>query len=624
MDRNRYLKKLLTLAVIMATMGGTAQIYAITNKGYVQDSSGTLTVTNADKTVSASSSDPGDGAYAYGFQASGSGAVINTAGSVNVSTKAENTAGGTYHAYSVGAFNGGEVDINAAGGQVVKLEGDVTARNGTVTINLDQPGAYLKAGNFGENFETPVLTLSNGGAFYPDFNYTYSNQWLGGSINGTINLNNGGVIDLTWDNPTRDVSDANNARTLILKKLNGGGGTIIINTNVKGSSGYGDKVFVTDSDGGSVILKVGYDPIFQTLKRGQSYTSNITQEGLADNSGKLSVKAGVTEYNAQNFQPIIDSDTSIKFWGIKGFKALKTIGGSRANENVKMVADNRFALRSLWFGETNNMQKRMGDLRSAKSADAGIWARYAHNKLESSGDRDADLTYNYFQVGYDKDKTVHNGRMYRGFAVSYAKGSVDYERGDGDVKETTLSLYQTWIGNNGHYYDIILKGGKFINKYNVTTAAGIYSDADYHTWAYSISGEYGVRKPLSHGMYWEPQIELILGHMNSADYTTSTGMESSTKATNMAITRVGAAIGKEMNSGSIYGRASYFHDFGSGVNIVADDATYDRDAAKNWCEIAIGGSVNTGSNCQIYGELGKYFGQLKNNVQINLGARWKI
>jgi outer membrane autotransporter protein len=61
------------------------------------------------------------------------------------------------------------------------------------------------------------------------------------------------------------------------------------------------------------------------------------------------------------------------------------------------------------------------------------------------------------------------------------------------MKETTFSLYQTGIKNDGRYYDVVLKAGKYTDDYDVTANRQSQSSADYDTWAYSISGEMGKR-----------------------------------------------------------------------------------------------------------------------------------
>jgi outer membrane autotransporter protein len=47
-------------------------------------------------------------------------------------------------------------------------------------------------------------------------------------------------------------------------------------------------------------------------------------------------------------------------------------------------------------------------------------------------------------------------------------GSSEFNLGSGDLSETSLSLYQTGIKNNGFYYDVIAKAGKYNNDYDIT------------------------------------------------------------------------------------------------------------------------------------------------------------
>jgi len=286
----------------------------------------------------------------------------------------------------------------------------------------------------------------------------------------------------------------------------------------------------------------------------------------------------------------------------------------------------RMAMHNLWINaELNNLQKRMGDLRAVEPADSGIWARYEHNKLEKGSD--TSLKYNYFQLGYDKDFKGATGTFYRGAAFSYGKGTGEYEVGTGDLKEGALSLYQTWIGKSGNYYDIIAKVGKLSNSYDVTNTANPYT-SDCNTWSYSIGGEVGRRIKRANGFFVEPQVEFTLSRINSTDYNTSTDMHIYAGAQNSAIARIGVAVGRELKKvGSYYAKASYYHDFGGGVNLTASDSTfypysYSETIARNWCIFTLGGTAKVAKNCNVFGELSKYTGQLTNNVQVNIGARW--
>ena len=53
-----------------------------------------------------------------------------------------------------------------------------------------------------------------------------------------------------------------------------------------------------------------------------------------------------------------------------------------------------------WKNNTNNLQRRLGDLRLANT-DKGVWAKYIGGKSKITDGADAHMTYNGVQIGYD-------------------------------------------------------------------------------------------------------------------------------------------------------------------------------------------------------------------------------
>ena len=646
-------KKLVALSITALLLAGTTTAWADTTAyGIKNDSGTTLTVTDStDKTVSAASGDAATPALAYGlYNGNSTYSPINIQGDLHLVTSATHSAGGEFHAYAAYAGSG-DININTADngatglGKKVQLEGELSANGSNLNAYLDTADSYLQ-GTFKDDLGTATVTFANGATWRPVFDNRYGSLYIdydpathsssyvdtffgqlpGGVADGSNLVLKGGVVDLTWDNAKR--TDARQ-----LSAYYNGSGTFIINTNITQNPLQGTSV-VANSDllqlmvfkeDASLTLKVNYDPGFAKGKSFTGYTDQgltITNNGTAN----LTVNTTSTAYNAKNFTPIL-KETSMQgaeTWYVTGFTASNSLG-SAPNANVLTVADGHYALHDLWLYETNSLTKRMGELRDSEvTPSAGIWARYAYDKLEAGSGEKADIKTNLFQLGYDKDIQGAHGTHYTGAAFSYAKGTSDFSHGDGNVKESTLSLYHTYIGNDGRYYDLVLKGGKFMNDFTISGDDIVTSNSDYSTWAYSLSGEVGKRTTWGDGLYVEPQAELTLGHMNSADYTTSTGMATKADAANLALVRLGVALGKKFKTGNIYARASYYHDFGSGIAITADDVNYHRDAAKNWGVFALGGNVKAGRNCSLYGEVSKHVGQLKSPVGVNVGARWSF
>lgn len=329
--------------------------------------------------------------------------------------------------------------------------------------------------------------------------------------------------------------------------------------------------------------------------------------------------------------------------------------GLRVTENTKHAADARNIVNNVWLVETESLRKRLGDLHAmaqgggtsaARVVGGGgvqsgledtecvhhynLWAKFGRGGQNIGNRRDTELQYYQFQIGYDKVFERIAGKLYRGLMVSRINGNASYERGNGHTNSTTAGLYQTWLGNSGHYYDVVLKAGRINADYNVTDMSQNYSTGDYSIWAAALSGEYGCRQTFTDGSYIEPSAELILGHVGSASYTTSKKMNVHLDATKHAITRLGFAVGKEFGEsggagrGNAYFKANYYHDFAGGSDVTTGLVRYKTDYPKNWWELGMGGNIQLSSNCHGYAEVRKLFGDIKSNVNYSLGARWKI
>ncbi len=602
---------------------------------------------------------PGQGNTAY------AGGIVSTNGFVQALEEVHITAGATAgdgQKFMAGALyaNGGSINLGTDGqvslGKVIQLEGDILAKgvDSLINVTLDQASSYLQ-GNVAETEGGVVnLSVSKGATWKPVYDNRYGSFYdeaasathskgyaaHANAITG-LRLSDGGIVDLAWDDGTRD--PVGNQRLLTISQLSGDGGIFKLHSNL--GQGIADQLSIgPDSTARQAFIDVTYDPALSSTALTAS-TSPVGEALVVKASPEAMTFTGKEDsYNLYTYTPQLRNNndgtwtlTSLKISNVADDNNGNNNGGSTDNTGnrvltasapVRDAGNAAMALHDLFInGELNNLQKRLGDLRAAEPASSGIWARYEHNKLER-GSR-SSLNYNLFQVGYDRDFVNADGVIYRGAAFSYAKGTGDYEIGHGDLREGTLSLYQTGIRRNGNYYDIILKGGRLSNQYDLTQTANA-SSADYHTWGYSLSGEVGRRIRHTNGFYVEPQAELTLGRIRGADYTTTTGMKVAVEDQNIALARIGIAFGKELDNGNTYyAKASFYHDFGKGVSLTAADRDGNRidypvDTVRNWGVLTIGGTVQAGDQCSLYGEVSKYVGPLTNHVQFNGGARWKI
>lgn len=482
---------------------------------------------------------------------------------------------------------------NAPNGKLITITGAIQNNVSTVNLGLGEGSTWYMKGDAGTY---PLSSVNN---LYLD----------------------GGIIDAaTYCDGRANINIAKMYGTGTFYT----GGTIQANEYVP--TGYlfeGSALNITNMDGATlnVGVRVTNPEISSTFDSDSIVYSKETALTLGGNLKAVPFTYGSKTYTAE--LAVIDDP-----WQDGQYASgvvLKSInGGSAANENTMTAADSKFALNSLFIAETNNLQKRMGELRQLKPAEAGAWVRFGHGDLKPSDGRAARANYNMVQVGYDWDKAISDGRQYQGLAVSHIKAKNDFNQGFGDAKETTLSLYRTWIGKRGHYYDIIAKVGRYSDDYRVWPNIGddAYADSSSSTWAYSISGEYGYRYALSKNTYIEPQGELILGRMNSYGYDIQ-GEHANVDAMNHAIMRLGAAYGVNLNDekANVYIKANYYHDFGGGINVNYGGTAYNRSGVHNWWEFALGGNVAAGDSCNVYAELAKNIGDIRSDVKVNLGVR---
>lgn len=598
-------------AIVNATV--TASDHAVVYG--ISSGSNNQTIFNEDITINATAIASGDGSEAYGMYADYSDINFNGDTIIKATAIAEtvdNIRVNALYANGISTININQFAQGVQPTNVVKLEGDIQAANGgSINITLNTADSYLQGNVLGTGTNLTVAAGATWRPFYDNRNGTWgtlNNTWEsdGSFVSATnsistLNLSGDGIVDLTWDNTMRTTY-----RTMEMGNLSGTGGVYKINTSL--GSNTGDVIAITtDNQAATAVntIKVVYDPSV-----GASGSSTVVTGAT---SGATYV-GGTSESRAYGITPVVEKVADTDNWEIS---SLVTV----ASENTKTAADAALSMGDLWLVEGNSLSKRMGELRGAKATEGGVWARYRAGNIEENG-RKTELDYKQIQAGYDVDKTVADGKVYRGIMLSHITGNTAYERGAGDVKATTFGLYQTWVGDSGHYYDLTAKVGRLSNDYHVTDLSDNYSHGDYAAWAYTLSGEYGYRKNCGNGVYVEPQAEIIMGHINGSNYNMSNGMEVKEDGMNRFVTRLGVEVGKKMARGSIYGKVSYLHDLGGGAGIQADGLSYNRSYARNWGELVLGGSAKLGSQTNAYLELEKDFGPLSSNIQYNIGLRY--
>ena len=575
--------------------GGSANAYGVFGSG------SSRTVIVADKI----SAEAVAGAGGAGATSSNDGydSGVATAGS-------DGAAGKEAKAYGVYANQGAVIDLSAKSGDTIKIGAKAAA--GSVTN--EAYAVYADKGTvlFGSNAE---LNTSDG-ASTPDNNVLTSlnNATLGFSGTSADRKVTGGTLQLSGSNEFRVTTDLANNKSdrFTFAKL------------ASGSSM--EEQYIT----------VGYDKAFDGSSADSISGSNVVVLSVADLNGQtlgnFVGKESIMDDPLSRFSAtptVVVDDTEIR---ISKIDLNKDIGPS---DTMIISNDASLALRNVWRIEGNNVMKRMGELRSGTEAGkGGVWDRYYRGELSADSNYDSSFSQDYtgFQGGIDKVQDYKGGKLYTGIVVNRIDSNAGYTAGSGDLSSTGVGLYGSWLGSKGHYLDVIARGSKLTNDFKLVDLSGNAAKADYDTWAYGISAEYGYRQNLNAGWFVEPQAELSLGHLGSADYTTSNEVSVKQDSVNSAVVRLGFLGGKEFTIGghpsNAYVKASALHDFGgngSATGYYGNDslALQTGDLTGTWYEIGLGANLGIAKNSNLYFDALKTFGgDLRTDWQFNAGLRF--
>ncbi len=453
--------------------------------------------------------------------------------------------------------------------------------------------------------------------------------------NGTVNFSrdvtqadiyfNGGYItmnDLVSSSPEK-------YRTLNIKSnVTANGGTFVIKTDLKG--GEGDKITLTGTVSGQAKVKVAYDPFYETASVGDKQEGEHTF--LTATNGTIEIKAQETKLDKGNgktlvFTPTVTSADN-QTWKITSLTAGKDKPKEIISETTKSVSDTANAINMAWFETTNNLQKRLGDLRGGEASNTG-WARFQRSLDDLNNGRKLNVSGNLYQIGYDFAlKNDTKNRSYLGLSLERFDGTQSYAIGGGDIKSTTLGAYYTKIYDSGHYFDFIFRYGRYesdTTSYDASVDNPVPTKLDYALNGVTLSGEYGYRANLGKsGLYLEPQAEFIYGYLAGAKKTSSTGILADIDSTNHFVSRLGLALGQRVKNFNYYLRGSYYHDFAGSTNITYGDASYKQDSAQNWWEVSLGGGWNMSDKSYFYAEFTKHFKDVSNSLNFNLGFRFTL
>ena len=280
----------------------------------------------------------------------------------------------------------------------------------------------------------------------------------------------------------------------------------------------------------------------------------------------------------------------------------------------------------------DRLNKRLGEARYISPEDEqGMWVRIRHDRI---GKDDAFRSQNtMYEMGYDVKQDCDNGERRVGMAIDYMRGSTTYDdiMGKGETKRYGLWLYDTWLGEKGHYTDYIVKWGHLSNDFDITAkTTGEKITGDYSNNVFSVSAEYGKKNDMGNNWYFEPQAQLQLARVTGADYVTTQGSKVNVDGINSLIGRAGFRIGRDMDENStVYLKADLLHEFMGDQTVTAADVTGTlREEFENkgtWYDVGFGFAAKMSKNSYAFMDFEKSFGNDNDETyQINAGMQWSF
>lgn len=565
--------------------------------------------------------------------------IVATSGTVNLGTTNINVqATGNENNVAVsGMYSLGTGEITYAGGQIntIAYNSDGTTYNDQANVWAirAKDSATVKVNeNVNENSKNTVVIngdVNNSGTGAIYLNLNTADSVLNGAVidvKGTFNLEDGAQWNVLGASTVNEFHMENGIINMATDdvdiKTYSGSGTISFLAEDQAADGVanfgnvGNVTIENAKEGASVTLGIANDKI-DTLDIGK------TEESLNALAKKISYTAGDGNLTGEAVirEGLITPEARGDLvFGTDGSSVTNITGGNRTTETMYAMKNLAATAIVAWRQEDSTLSQRLGELRESTGGQ-GIWVRMSRGEFEYSGEYKNQ--YNFFQLGYDWAAD----NWHYGVAVSHNDGETAYTYGSGENRSTSLSLYGTWLGDAGHYADIVLKQGRLSNDFDVYTSAG-HTSGDYDAWGTSLSGEYGRKFVLEDDWYVTPQAQLTLMRIGGESYGTNNGIGVRQDTLYSAVGRLGFEVGKKVdNKGSVYAKASVLHDFAGNAETYLTyngfTNSYSQDLSDTWFEAGIGFNYKISDSSYVYADVMRTFGgDVETPWQWNIGMRW--
>ncbi|MDL2281171.1 hypothetical protein LJC10_04865, partial [Selenomonadales bacterium OttesenSCG-928-I06] len=132
----------------------------------------------------------------------------------------------------------------------------------------------------------------------------------------------------------------------------------------------------------------------------------------------------------------------------------------------KTSHDSHLALAG-FFRDDDTLLKRLGDIRD--NAEPGMWIRYKRTEQEIRIENGIDQKKYGFNVGFDQKA---GDKWLVGVAYGLYESDNYYKAGKGEIESKDLVVYGTYLGDKGHYLDLVGKYSSLGNEFDAWGGSG--------------------------------------------------------------------------------------------------------------------------------------------------------
>ncbi len=532
----------------------------------------------------------------------GTALYTDSGGTITASVNGQNL----YSTGSLAISSGGEITVTADGAS--RLTGTIAALGGT--INLTLQGASTLTGVALAGGGTVNFTLNGNAAWTTSAESNISRLTLNG---GTVKLARPAALPLLLR---------------VLGPLEGAGGTFRTSMNINDDT-QSDRVIIQGVASGSHRFEVavvgGYPTdlyrVVQLVDMNNALANTATFGGGSD--------VGPYRYGVAKGTALSSAYNGLVVGSEEDYYLYNTFGPSTpANAAIGTALGGS----TMWYGEVNEIRKRLGDLRDGAASGDGLWARtYASEYDIKPGDGQGFGQRMYgLEVGSDAPRKYAGGTRHTGWVAGSGWANRSFDMGGhGDTNSLYVGGYASWLKDDGAYWDIVAKQNWFRHSFDVPRLGSGNDSAVYDTTGFGLSVETGKRFTRGDGAFFEPQAELAALWTKGKSYTTAAGLAVNARAETSLQLRVGAVFGRQTATAAggtrqVYGKLAWIEELAGEGRTTVDGVAFASTIRGGRLVGGAGLTLDTAKS-QLFFDVERAWGsRTEKKWGLNLGCRWKF